>query len=238
MMTDSSSPTFPLSPSITEKSVSSTFTLATTCWSRKSKLRCVNFFAGPGTGKSTAATGLFSEIKRRGVNAEYIPEFAKDAAWENRGKKFFAAQQFIYGEQSWRFDRVKDDVDIMITDSPLIMANVYMHASFPMPSLRDCMMQDFNRYDNLNIFLRRSKKFNPSGRKQDEAQSIQLDAEIKAFLVSKEIEFTELDTGLLNAYLVIDLMIGKGWAKPDTGCPALNNIPTQEQLLALQNFYY
>lgn len=201
-------------------------------------MRCVNFFAGPGTGKSTAATALFSEIKRRGVNAEYIPEFAKDAAWENRGKKFFAAQQFIYGEQSWRFDRVKDDVDVMVTDSPLIMANVYMPKNFPMPALRDCMMQDFNRYDNLNIFLRRSKKFNPAGRKQDEAESIQLDADIKAFLVSNDIEFTELDTGLLNPYEVIDLMLCRGWGNLNYGCPALTNIPSKAELQTLIDYYY
>lgn len=198
-------------------------------------MRVVNFFAGPGTGKSTAATGLFNEIKRRGVNAEYIPEFAKDAAWENRGKKFFAAQQYIYGEQSWRFDRVKDDVDVMVTDSPLIMAYVYMPNDFPLPALRDTMMQDFNRYDNLNIFLRRSKKFNPAGRNQAEAESIKLDEDIRYMLKEKNIVHYVLDTHITTSFQVIDLMIKKGWG---TKSPAIHNKPTKAALQSLVDYYY
>ena len=198
-------------------------------------MRVVNFLAGPGAGKSTAATGLFSELKRRGVNCEYIPEFAKDAAWEDRGKKFFAAQQYIYGEQSWRQDRVKDDVDIMITDSPLIMAFVYMPDKFPIPSLKKAMMEDFNRYDNLNIFLRRSTKFNPSGRKQVEKESVKLDGDILEMLGEKNVEYSMIDIGITTSYQVIELMIEKGW---DKKVPSLLNNPSEEEIQKLVNFYY
>ena len=195
----------------------------------------INFFCGPCGGKSTAATGLFSELKRRGVNAEYIPEFAKDAAWEDRGKKFFAAQQYIYGEQSWRQDRVKDDVDIMITDSPLIMAFVYMPDKFPIPSLKKAMLEDFNRYDNLNIFLKRSTKFNTSGRKQAEKESIKLDQDILEMLDEKNVEYSTIDIGITTSYQVIELMIEKGWGKK---VPSLLNNPTEDELNSLVNFYY
>jgi hypothetical protein len=37
----------------------------------------VNLYAGPGTGKSTMAANVFSELKWMGVNCELALEFAK-----------------------------------------------------------------------------------------------------------------------------------------------------------------
>ena len=42
----------------------------------------VNLFAGPGAGKSTGATYIFSKLKMLGIDAEYVSEFAKDKVWE------------------------------------------------------------------------------------------------------------------------------------------------------------
>lgn len=42
----------------------------------------INFFGAPGAGKSTASAYIFSKLKMAGVNAEYVPEFAKDKVWE------------------------------------------------------------------------------------------------------------------------------------------------------------
>ena len=41
----------------------------------------VNLYGGPGCGKSTGAAYLFSKLKMAGVDAEYVPEFAKDKVW-------------------------------------------------------------------------------------------------------------------------------------------------------------
>jgi hypothetical protein len=199
-------------------------------------MRVVNLFAGPGTGKSTTAAGLFNELKNRGVNAEYIPEFAKDAAWEGRGEKFWKAQQYIYGQQSWRFHRCKDEVDIMVTDCPLILGNVYMPPNFPITSLTDAMQEDFEQYDNLNIFLIRSKAFNPKGRNQtvDEAKS--LDNAVKQMLLDKEIPFFVFDTSRVTPFKIIDKMItSKGWHDE---VPGILKNPSREELMELVNYYH
>lgn len=199
-------------------------------------MRVVNLFAGPGTGKSTTAAGVFNELKNRGVNAEYIPEFAKDGAWEHRGAKFWKAQQYIYGEQSWRFHRCKDDVDIMVTDCPLILGNVYMPGDFKMPSLRQTMDEDFAQYDNLNIFLIRSKAFNPKGRNQNLEEARQLDIEIKKMLLDKGQQFFVLDTDRVTPFRVIDKMITvKGWHEE---VPGLLKNPSYDELMAMVNYYH
>lgn len=183
-------------------------------------MRVINLFAGPGTGKSTTAAALFAELKYRGVNCEYIPEYAKDAAWEGRSKKFFKAQQLIYGKQSWRFDRVKDEVDIMITDCPLMMGLVYMPSDFPMPSLRYVIHEDYNRYENLNFFLKRNKVYNPKGRNQTEAEAKQLDQDIRDMLDRTDIGYRKLNFSRKNPKQIINEMIEYGWADD---IPALHN---------------
>jgi nicotinamide riboside kinase len=183
-------------------------------------MRIVNLFAGPGTGKSTTAAALFTELKYRGINCEYIPEYAKDAAWEGRGKKFFRAQQLIYGKQSFRIERVAEEVDLMVTDCPLMMGLVYMPEDYPMPSLRDVIVEDHDRYDNLNIFLKRNKPFNPKGRNQNEAEAKELDRDIRNMLIDRDVNFHELDFSRKNVKEIIRQMINVGWAND---IPALLN---------------
>lgn len=38
----------------------------------------INLFGAPGTGKSTGAAYIFSQLKMKGINAELVTEFAKD----------------------------------------------------------------------------------------------------------------------------------------------------------------
>ena len=42
----------------------------------------VNLYGGPGSGKSTTAAGIFSELKMLGLNTELVTEYAKDKVWE------------------------------------------------------------------------------------------------------------------------------------------------------------
>ena len=42
----------------------------------------VNFYAGPGAGKSTMVAHTFAELKWRGINCELVTEYAKDKVWE------------------------------------------------------------------------------------------------------------------------------------------------------------
>lgn len=174
-------------------------------------MKIVNLFAGPGTGKSTTAAALFAELKYRGVNCEYIPEFAKDAAWEGRSKKFFQAQQYIYGKQSWRFDRVKSEVDIMVTDCPLLMGLVYVPKDFAISSLSKVIREDYNRYQNLNFFLKRNKPFNPKGRNQNEEEAKALDNEILEMLRDQQVGFDALEFGRKNPAEIIECMVRHNW---------------------------
>ena len=61
----------------------------------------INLFGEPSAGKSTAAMDITSRLKRSGINAEYVSEFAKDKVWEGN-KEVFKNQAYIFGKQYFK----------------------------------------------------------------------------------------------------------------------------------------
>ena len=84
----------------------------------------VNLFGGPGCGKSTGAAYIFAKLKMAGVNAELVTEFAKDKTWE-RNSKALTCQPYVFGKQVYRIDRCADQVDVIVTDSPIVLSLLY-----------------------------------------------------------------------------------------------------------------
>lgn len=137
----------------------------------------VNLFSGPGAGKSTTATGVFSLLKLHDVNSEYISEYAKDKAWEGTLGVYY--NQFkILGEQHDRQFRCLDKVDVMITDSPILQQCAYVDDEF----YEKTCLELFNQFDNINYFIERRKPYNPMGRKHDEESAKMLDVRIRELL--------------------------------------------------------
>ena len=51
----------------------------------------VNLFAGAGAGKTTCAWEIASELKKRGIETEYVSEYAKELVCCNSIKKCLMA---------------------------------------------------------------------------------------------------------------------------------------------------
>lgn len=150
----------------------------------------VNFFAGPGVGKSTTAASLFSHLKARDVNAELIMEHAKEWAWEKRP---IYCQAQIFGEQIARQERLrKAGLKVAVTDSPLVQSLVYTPTDYP-TSWRTAVVDLFNSFNNINFFIKRTKKFNPAGRYHNLKESVEIDGETHRLLNELEIPFYEIE---------------------------------------------
>ena len=143
----------------------------------------VNLYAGPGSGKSTGAAYIFSKLKMAGVNAELVTEYAKDKVWEDN-KKALANQAYVFGKQYFRLSRLEGEVDVIVTDSPLLLGVMYNKDSR--------LGEEFNRVVarvsksigdvQLDYFVKRVKPYNPRGRLQTEEESDEISAKIKALL--------------------------------------------------------
>lgn len=154
------------------------------------KLTVVNFFGGPGCGKSTLAAELFAELKKRDYKVEFVHEVAKDYVWEN-WSHIFGEQDFIFAHQHRLIRRLTyHDIDYAIVDSSILLSLFYMPDDFPQ-SFRPFVRETFDTYDNVNIFLQRSPWFEyvQDGRNETEKEAIEKDALIQNYFLTNDIPF-------------------------------------------------
>lgn len=144
----------------------------------------VNLFAPPGSGKSTTAAGIFYLLKTKGVNCELVNEYAKDKTWEE-SFNVLNNQVYMLGKQHHRMFRLLNKVDVIITDSPLFMQQIYTKDNV----LDDFIKYEFNKFNNLNFYINRVKPYNPKGRNQTESESDVLGKEIIDILQKDNIEY-------------------------------------------------
>lgn len=152
----------------------------------------VNLFGGPGCGKSTTSSALFSLMKRAYYNVELVSEYAKDLVWEER-LKMFGEQDYIFAQQNKRLRRLIGKVDIAITDSPILLGAIYTPDDYYMPSLKKVLLEAFTSYDNVNYLLRRKKDYVQIGRNQNAEEAKEKDSDIRLLLNACGFEFEPID---------------------------------------------
>lgn len=149
----------------------------------------VNLFGAPGAGKSTGAAYVFSQLKMYGVNAELVTEFAKDKVWEEN-KAVFENQAYIFGKQYFKISRCADKVDVVVTDSPLLLSLIYNRDPVLGENFNNVVRDVMNSYDCRNYYLERVKPYNPIGRHQTADESDAIGNDIKDLLDREGIDYT------------------------------------------------
>lgn len=150
----------------------------------------INLFAGPGVGKSTNAAKIFADLKMKGINCEMALEFAKDKVWEESFRTM-DDQIYIFGKQFHRIWRLKDKVDAIICDSPLPISIVYDKENSK--AFHELIMEQFNKFNNLNFYLKRSTVYQEKGRVQTEEEAKKIDKVVEGVLIDCKIPFVTLD---------------------------------------------
>ena len=173
----------------------------------QSKPVVVNLLGEPGCGKSTAATYIFSMLKMLGINCEYVSEFVKDKVYEEN-ETVPKYQEYVFGKQSFRLDRVKDKVDVIITDSPLILSALYNTDEVLGEDFNKVVVRKFNSFDNYNILLTRHHEYVEDGRFQNERQAIDLRANLINMLNEYNIDYLVRDSNV-DEYnkLIYDIIV-------------------------------
>lgn len=158
--------------------------------SRKFNTLVVNLFAGSGAGKSSNAYIIAGLLKMKGIETEYISEFAKDLCWEGRDKAF-KLQPYIFGKQLKKQFYVNENTQVIISDSPILLSAVYDPEQDI--NFRKYILKTFNNFNNYNIFLNRGNvKFSSIGRNESNVkESEKFDIKLKNFLNENQIPYVE-----------------------------------------------
>ena len=159
----------------------------------------INLIGGPGSGKSTCASGIFYELKKLGINCELSLEFAKDKVWEE-SYNVLSDQLYVFGKQYHKLFRLKDKVDVIITDSPLIISIHYN--KMPSNHFNNLVVEQYHTFNNLMYFIKRGETYQSEGRMQTLEESEMIDSDIKNILHTYDIFYTELQNTEAVNYIV------------------------------------
>lgn len=163
----------------------------------------INLFGEPSAGKSTSAMDITAKLKRKGVNAEYVSEFAKDKVYENNSE-VFKHQEYLFGKQSFKMGRVKDKVQVMVVDSPLVLCAVYNQDTILGNDFNKTVLNVFNSYNNRNYLLTRNHPYEREGRFQNEEEAQEVRKQIVKKLEEFDIDYTLIVSSEENCEFIAD----------------------------------
>ena len=172
--------------------------------SKENDTLLINLYAGPGCGKSSSMATIFSELKWLGVNCEMAPEFAKEKVWEG-SLGILGNQIYVFGKQLHSIYRLLGKVEVIITDSPLLLSLIY--GKNEVQQFKDLVKTVHNGLNTWNIYLNRHKAYNPAGRLQTEEEAKQKDIEVLEMLKGEEIPFSMFDSGPESCKLIAEEII-------------------------------
>ena len=154
------------------------------------KTLVVNLYSGPGAGKSTTMAGVFHALKCLDVNCEMGHEFAKEKVWDE-SYAVLRDQIYVFAKQLHSLRRLDGKVDVIVTDSPLLLSLIYGKAE-PV-EFRDLVCRMNSGFRSVDFLLRRHKKFNHIGRIHTLEQSAEIDEEIAGLLRCHGIKHEVID---------------------------------------------
>ncbi len=154
----------------------------------RDKAIVVNLIGGPGCGKSILTSELFAEFKKKFISTEISPEYIKKKLRE-KSQKAVQSQIYIFGKQQYQLFTMKDEVDVIVTDSPFILSSIYDSSNCN--ELRALIVKEFNKYNNMTYYIERDEEvpYEQEGRYQDSEGAKKVDTVVFDFLINNNIEF-------------------------------------------------
>lgn len=110
----------------------------------------INFWGGPGTGKSIVAAQLFAQLKLSRISCEMVREYAKELTWAGQINQH--EQLEISAEQHRRQASLQGKADIVVTDAPVPQGVLFAPLDYR-ESLLDCLVTLTRPWNALNVLL-------------------------------------------------------------------------------------
>lgn len=166
----------------------------------------VSLYGGPGARKSSMAADVFAQLKWLNVDCEYVSEVAKDLVWEEH-YKIMENQFHIWSEQMRRLIRLNGKVDVIVTDSPILLSIIYDTMRSNNKTFHDLILYEYSKFNNISFFLERGDDYDPNGRTQTFEEAKMIDNHILTLLNKNNIPFEKIVAIQSNAKRIVDDII-------------------------------
>lgn len=159
-------------------------------------MKKINLYGSPSSGKTTLASQIFAEMKSKHHNIAYVQEYSKDLVYQGVDMRFLPENErlLILAEQFRRENILKDKVDYIVTDSPMLLT-AYYHQD---PSkkedwsyAKDIVLRHLDK-DEIHLWLEPVENFEVEGRSHNEDESLKISEELFDYLLSTGIKLTSI----------------------------------------------
>lgn len=171
----------------------------------------INLLGEPSVGKSSTSCGVIYELSVNGFKSELVTEVAKGFAWETPKDPvtgnalthpIFGQQIYLLGEQNRWLERVGDKRDFVVMECPLIMTAIYKPDDY-LEHFTNIVLEQFNKYNNINFLIQRNHGFDPDGRVHNEEEARLVREKLIKFMKDHKIPYVNVKTGRnINKQLV------------------------------------
>lgn len=142
-----------------------------------SSVRRIGFFGSACAGKSTMAARVFSSLKSLGLKqvVELVPEYIKIHAYEGRFPSSFGQLETFTG-QLYSEDRLLKHVDVVVSDSPVLMAVSYAqyYKFVGADELLSLARKFEHAFPSLNFYLHPKFDYQSAGRFQTADEAVKI----------------------------------------------------------------
>lgn len=167
-------------------------------------MKVINFFGGPGVGKSTVAADLFAMMKREGHSVELVNEYAKEVTWEGHFS-YLDDEFYVLAHQNRRLVRLKGKVDYVVTDSPILLGLAYTPNDYYPQYFSKFIHEVWNSYTNINIVLKRdSEKYIEAGRNQKHKEALIKDNLMVTLLEGNKDKYIQCSVDRITKYEILE----------------------------------
>jgi nicotinamide riboside kinase len=174
----------------------------------------INVFGGPGIGKSTFAALLFAALKVRDASAEIATEYAKDLLRDGRGHVLSEDQIEVFAAQRRRHRRLVGKVDLVVTDSPVLLCSIYAPAHYPQ-SYHDLVRWAHDEIPSVNLLLQRhGGRYEVEGRIHSETVARAIDQAIVDLLDRHRIPYHRIPAGRDGIVAALGILETTGLLSP------------------------
>ncbi len=168
--------------------------------------KVINVIGGPGCDKSLVTSAIILYLKLRQKTVEVIPDYAKSLVWQ-RNFEVLKNQYFIAQRQFEMLELLDGQIQFLVTECSLPQVlyynETYADNICDIGKTRQQILQWYKQHDNINVFVERGdRKYEHTGRFQDEEQAKAIDRGLRAMLTRENLRYTPLPPSVaaINAF--------------------------------------